>query len=150
MNLISFDIWSVKKIWNMYGKKLASGYAIHWNFSFLISFISAYSLKCYTCAGTEEKCSKSKLEANKASMSGECPGGECIRVWGKKDDVTLVANSCGDSSACEKLKKNCDEIKEGKCAVGCCDSDYCNVGSSYSASVILMTVTSALGLALLN
>ena len=83
-------------------------------------------------------------------MSEDCPGGECIRVWGKKDDVTSVANYCGDSSTCEKLKKNCDEIKEGKCAVGCCDSDYCNVGSSYSASVILMTVTSALGLALLN
>ena len=83
-------------------------------------------------------------------MSEDCPGGECIRVWSKKDDVTSVANYCGDSSTCEKLKKTCDEIKEGKCAVGCCDSDYCNVGSSYSASVILMTVTSALGLALLN
>ena len=78
----------------------------------------------------------------------DCPGGECIRVWVKKDDVTAVANSCADR--CAEAKKICDNVKEGKCAVGCCDSDYCNAGSSYSSSVTLMTVTSALGLALLK
>ena len=137
-----------KYVW----QKLASGYAIHWNFSFLISFISAYSLKCYSCSGTEEECSKSKLEANKASMSVDCSDGECMRTWVKKDNhnVTKVQNSCSDSSTCEEIKKSCDEFKDGKCAVGCCDSDYCNAGSSYSSSVILMIVTSALGLALLN
>ena len=132
-----------KYVW----QKLASGYAIHWNFSFLISFISAYSLKCYNCSGTEEECSKSELVANKANMSVDCPGSECIRIWAKKDNKVHVGNSCGD---CEDIKKGCDELKDVKCAVGCCDSDYCNAGSSYSSSVILMIITSALGLALLN
>ncbi|RMX49499.1 hypothetical protein pdam_00024759 [Pocillopora damicornis] len=119
-------------------------------FVFCAVLATAYSLKCYVCTGTEEQCSKSKLEANKASRSVDCSGGECIRFWGKKDDVTLVINSCGGSSTCAKTKEACDQVKDGKCAVGCCDSDYCNAGSSYSSSVILITVTSALGLALLK
>ena len=131
-------------------EKKACGNVINWNFTFLISFISAYSLKCYVCTGTEETCSKSKLEADKASKSVDCPTDKCMRLWGKKDDVTEVINSCSTSAICTATEKACDELKEGKCAVGCCDSDYCNAGSSFSFSVILMTVTSALGLALLK
>nr|XP_058973722.1 uncharacterized protein LOC131800060 [Pocillopora verrucosa] len=119
-------------------------------FVFCAVLATAYSLKCYSCSGSEEKCSKSKLEANKANMSVDCSDGECIRTWVKKDNhtVTIVDNFC--SSTCEEIKKACDAFKDGKCAVGCCDSDYCNAGSVYSSSVILMIVTSALGLALLN
>ena len=131
-------------------EKKACGNVINWNFTFLISFISAYSLKCYVCKGTEEACSKSKLEADKASKSVDCPTDKCMRFWSKKDDVTEVVNSCSSSALCTAAEKACDDVKEGKCAVGCCDSDYCNAGSSFSFSVILMTVTSALGLALLK
>lgn len=112
--------------------------------------VTVHSLKCYQCLGTEEDCKKDKLEADKTKYSVSCPTGTCIRVWGKKDDKTLVAESCGDEAGCETAKKECDNIKDGKCAVGCCNSDYCNAGSSVSFSVFLMTVSSALGLALLK
>ena len=62
---------------------------------------------------------------------------------GKIDDVTVVANFCGDEEKCEKLKKICDNAKDEKCAVGCCDTDLCNAGSPVSFSVFLMTVSSA-------
>ena len=75
---------------------------------------------------------------------------ECTRTWAKKDDVTVVANSCGNEETCKELKKICDDAKGGKCAVGCCDTDLCNAGSPVSFSVFLMTVSAALGLALLN
>ncbi|XP_022778233.1 uncharacterized protein LOC111319754 [Stylophora pistillata] len=109
---------------------------------------TAHSLKCYVCEGTEDDCSKKKLEANKDSNSQDCPSGmnECMRVWAKKDGKTAVANSCSNSLGCDAAKKVCDDAKDGECAVGCCDSDYCNAGSSVSVSVILMTVSSALGL----
>ncbi|XP_022804248.1 uncharacterized protein LOC111341525 [Stylophora pistillata] len=121
-------------------------------FVFCAVLATAYSLKCYVCEGTEDDCSKKKLEANKASKSVDCPSGmnECIRVWGKTDGKTTVTNSCSNSLSCAAAKKLCDDDKDGKCAVGCCDSDYCNAGSSVSFSVILMTFSSALGLALLK
>lgn len=121
-------------------------------FVFCAVLATAYSLKCYVCEGTEDDCSKKKLEADKDSKSIECPSemNECMRVWAKKDGKTRVENSCINSFGCDLAKKACDDVKDGECAVGCCDSDYCNAGSSVSVSVILMTVSSALGLALLK
>ncbi|PFX20614.1 uncharacterized protein LOC111336682 [Stylophora pistillata] len=121
-------------------------------FVFCAVLATAHSLKCYVCLGTEDDCSKKKLEANKDSKSKDCPPGmnECMRVWAKKDGNTAVANSCSNSLGCDAAKKVCDDLKDGECVVGCCDSDYCNAGSSVSVSVILMTVSSALGLALLK
>lgn len=119
-------------------------------FVFCAVLVTVHSLKCYVCGGTEDDCKKDKLEADKAKYSVNCPSGTCIRVWGKKDDKTTVYESCGTEALCEAAKKDCDDVKDGKCAVGCCDSDYCNAGSSVSFSVFLMTISSALGLALLK
>ena len=95
--------------------------------------ISAYSIKCYVCRGTEETCSKDKLEGDDSKQE-TCPGdaNQCIRIWVKNDDQTTVVNRCGNDKDCEILKKVCDEIKE-KCAVGCCDKDLCNAGLFPSA-----------------
>ena len=81
-----------------------------------------------------------------------CPSGmdKCMRTWAKKDDATAVVQSCGNDATCKALKEKCDEVTDGKCAVGCCDTDLCNGGSPVSFSVFLMTVCSALGLALLK
>ena len=71
-----------------------------------------------------------------------------MRIWAKKDDDTLVVNSCSNEALCETAEDaKCDA---DKCAVGCCDTDLCNAGSPISFSVFLMTVCSALGLALLK
>jgi len=78
-----------------------------------------------------------------------CPSGmdKCMRTWAKVNDVTAVVNSCSNEATC---KSNEDAKCDGKCAVGCCDTDLCNVGSPVSFSVFLMTVCSALGLVLLK
>ena len=117
----------------------------------LSPFISAYSIKCYVCTGTEETCSKDKMEADKGKFSMTCPANKCIRIWAKKDGDTAVVNSCGSDLACTAAKEACDKDDSGAdCAVGCCDSDLCNAGSSASFSVFLLTVCSVLGLALLK
>ena len=81
-----------------------------------------------------------------------CPGNanQCIRTWYKNDDKTSVANMCGNDEDCKNEKDACDKIKEGKCAVGCCDKDLCNAVSPVSFSVLLMALCSVLGLALLK
>ncbi len=116
----------------------------------LFSFISVYGLKCYTCIGTDETCSKSELEKD-SSKETTCPSGfdKCMRTWAKKDSNTAVVQSCSNDAACTTTKDACDN-GDGDCAVGCCDSDLCNAGSPVSFSVFLMTVCSALGLALLK
>jgi len=101
--------------------------------------------------GTDKTCSKEKLQEDDSKQT-ICHLGmdKCMRTWVKKDSDTLVVNSCGNDAECKELKEKCDDAKDGECAVGCCDSDLCNAGSSVSFSVFLMTVCSALGLALLK
>ena len=79
-----------------------------------------------------------------------------MRMWESEGFKTAVLIYCSSSTICSAIEEACDDddddlnVKVGKCLVGCCDSDYCNAGSSFSFGVILMTVTSALGLALLK
>ncbi|KAL9959858.1 hypothetical protein ACROYT_G033221 [Oculina patagonica] len=120
-------------------------------FVFFAVFATAYSLKCYICFGPGDTCSKENLEKNKAKYAKDCKAGEdqCIRKWAKFDDITGIENLCGDEAACTTWKNACDKA-DGKCAVGCCKTDLCNAGSPVPFSVFLMTVCSALGLALLK
>ena len=71
----------------------------------------------------------------------------CMRVWVKNGDTTTVANSCSNESACKAAE---DAKCDGKCAVGCCDTDLCNAGSPVSFSMFLTTVCCTLGLALMK
>ncbi|KAL9968468.1 hypothetical protein ACROYT_G026846 [Oculina patagonica] len=121
-------------------------------FVFLAVLATGYGLKCYTCIGTEDSCSKDKLKDDSSKVT-TCPSGYnvCMRTWAKNDDGdTAVVQSCGTDATCKTLKDKCDEVTEGKCAVGCCDTDLCNAGSPVSFSMFLMTVCAALGLALLK
>ena len=72
-----------------------------------------------------------------------------MRTWAKKDDTTSVTNTCTNDAGCKLAEAVCEKLDE-KCAVGCCDTDLCNAGSSVSFSVFLLTVCSALGLALMK
>ena len=115
----------------------------------LSSFNTVSGLKCYQCTGDDDSCSKEKLQAD-SSKQTTCPPtfDRCMRVWGKKDGKILIANTCSNQALCEAAE---DAKCEGdKCAVGCCDSDLCNAASPISFSVFLMTICSALGLALLK
>ena len=111
------------------------------------------ALKCYECSGTEDECKKSALESDKDKYLMTCPLGadRCIRSFLKKDSVTVVTNDCTSQFGCDLSQSFCDEFEENDvtCKVGCCDEDECNVGSRVSLNVILLTVCSALGLALL-
>ena len=115
-------------------------------------FHLAYGIKCYQCIGTEEACAKDKLEADKKNKVVTCGPllDRCMRTWVKKDDVARVVNSCSQKILCEAAEKLCDDSSEGDCAVGCCETDECNAGSSVSFSVFMITVCSVLGLALLK
>ena len=117
------------------------------------SFISVSGLKCYTCVGTDETCSKDELEKD-SSKETTCPPGmdQCTRTWAKRHiaNVSAVVNACGNEETCKGLKETCYDDLHGHCHVGCCDTDLCNAGLPVSFSVFLMTVCSALGLALLN
>ena len=126
---------------------------------FLIIFFfnsSAFALKCYVCKGTEDDCKKSKLEKNKANFLKTCfIGDKCVRSWSKsKDDDALVSSGCtyqtlcdAEKSACDKLK---DTLKDYHCAIGCCSEDGCNASSRLAANIILLAISSVLGLALLK
>lgn len=120
-------------------------------FVFFAVLATVHGLKCYKCTGTDESCSKDEVEADKSKQM-TCPLGmdKCMRTWAKKDGDTVVITSCGNEATCKVLKKKCDDSKDGDCAVSCCDTDLCNAGSSVSFSVLLMTVCSVLGLALLK
>ena len=80
-----------------------------------------------------------------------CPSGadKCMRTWAKQGDVTAVGQSCTNDAGCKAAEAVCDKAG-GDCKVGCCDTDLCNAGSPVAFSMFLMTVCSALGLALLK
>ena len=111
------------------------------------------ALKCYECFGTrEDDCKKSTLEGNKDKYLTTCPVGvdKCVRTFVKTDNSAVVMNTCTDQMGCDSAQAVCDNYANGiTCKVGCCDEDACNVGSHVSFNVILLTVCSALGLALL-
>ena len=125
-------------------------------FEFVSCFSSCSSvmaLQCYQCSGTEDDCKKSTLESNKDKYLITCPLGadRCFRTFVKKDSQTHVTNGCDNQLGCSLAQTICDEYGNDDitCKVGCCDKDACNVGSHVSLNVILLTVFSALGLALL-
>ena len=112
------------------------------------------ALECYQCSGTEDYCKKSTLESNQDKYLATCPIEEdhCYRFFLKKDSVTHVTNNCTSQFACTVKQALCDKYADDHditCEVGCCDKDACNVSSHVSFNVILLTVCSALGLALL-
>ena len=113
--------------------------------------LSAFALKCYECSGTEDTCSKSKLESDK-KYETECTSGadKCMRTWLHKDGNTAVGQTCTNQLGCDLAQTVCDNVdSDVDCKVGCCSDDLCNAGSPLSFSIFLMTVCSALGLALL-
>ena len=108
------------------------------------------------CSGTEDTCSKSKLESDKDTYLKECSYGfdRCARGWTKSGDVNTVENICANEAVCEAAKVLCDKrkdtVKDYKCGVGCCSSDGCNAGSPVTFSFFLLIVSSVLGLALMK
>jgi len=112
------------------------------------------ALECYECFGThEDDCKKSTLEGNKGKYLKTCSAGvdKCVRTLVKTDDSTVVSNTCTTQMGCDSAQAVCDNYAAGRvtCKVGCCDEDACNVGSHVFFNVFLLTVCSALCLALL-
>ena len=113
-------------------------------------------MKCYQCVGTEDTCSKSRLESNKAIYLKECPSiaDRCARSWSRRGDVNAVGNDCANEAVCDAAKEFCDKLKDSikdyKCGVGCCTGDGCNAGSPVTFSFFLLIVSSVLGLALMK
>lgn len=105
--------------------------------------LSAFALKCYTCTGTEDICSKSKLEGNNDKYLKTCPSGldRCFRTWVHKYGNTAVTNDCTNQSGCDLAQNVCDKVDDVDCTVGCCGSDACNAGTTekgtYFATCVL-------------
>ncbi|XP_022809957.1 uncharacterized protein LOC111346974 [Stylophora pistillata] len=118
--------------------------------------LPAVALKCYVCGGDEDACKKSKLEDNKATYLKTCLlGDKCFRTWEKlKDNDVTVSSGCGYQSTCDTLKSVCDKakdtLKDYHCAVGCCSSDGCNAGTSFTCNIILLAVCFLVSLELLK
>ena len=126
-------------------------------YHFLFFNLSAFALKCYACVDTEEDCKKSKLEENKVNFLYPCSadvGDRCFRSWYKRKNYdAMVAIGCAKQSFCDTLKSACDIAKDDpdyQCEVSCCSEDGCNASSYFTANIILLAVSSVLGLALLK
>ncbi|KAL9968423.1 hypothetical protein ACROYT_G026799 [Oculina patagonica] len=118
-------------------------------FVFFTVLAIAYGLKCYDCTGEGDKCAKDNLGS---SQEKTCQPqlDTCMRIWRKKHFKTSIASSCSNLGRCDAAVRDCEDSDEGECIVGCCRDDLCNAGSPVSFSVFLMTVSAALGLALLK
>ncbi|KAJ7394130.1 hypothetical protein OS493_003808 [Desmophyllum pertusum] len=113
----------------------------------------AIALKCYECTGNDDTCSKSTLEKDQDKYLKECSGDRCYRQWLHKDGATSVANTCSSQLGCGLAEALCKSLEDGNdvdCASACCSTDACNAGSTASISVLLLTVCSFIGLALLK
>ena len=106
---------------------------------------------------TEEDCKKSKLEENKVNFLYPCSadeGDRCFRLWYKRENYdAMVAIGCAKQSFCDAEKSLCDIRRDGadfQCELSCCSEDGCNASSYFTANVILLAVSSVLGLALLK
>ena len=126
-------------------------------YHFLFFNLSAFALKCYACVDTEEDCKKSKLEENKVNFLYPCTadeGDRCFRLWYKRENYdAMVAIGCAKQSFCDAEKSLCDIRRDGadfQCELSCCSEDGCNASSYFTANVILLAVSSVLGLALLK
>ena len=109
------------------------------------------ALKCYECFGTENECAKSTLEGNQDKYLKTCSLGsdKCFRTSREEDGRTLVINGCTNQLGCDLAQLMCDNYTESITCKVCCDEDARNVDSPVSSNVILLTVCTALGLALL-
>ena len=119
--------------------------------------LSGFALKCYVCSGTEEMCSKSKLEGDKATYLKDCSSNlydRCLRSWAEKDGVHTVANTCNNKGGCDLTTNLCNTMKDTidgyECGVACCTEDECNAGSPVTFSLFLLIVSSVLSLALMK
>ncbi|KAL9962130.1 hypothetical protein ACROYT_G031206 [Oculina patagonica] len=135
---------------------------------FAVAIAVADGIKCFVCLGTEDECTKEKIEADKAKYVVTCPSSEdrCMRTWAQRDNITDVVNTCADKRICDNTKiKACHDYIGGKSAVSCCDTDECNAGSAGLPTVaikctddastpvfnvFLMAICSVIGLALVN
>ena len=114
--------------------------------------LSVMTLRCYKCQGTEDDCAKSTLQGNKDVYLRTCQLGadRCIRSFLKEDGNTIVRNACTNQLGCDLAQTICDHYDDKiTCKIGCCDDDACNVGSHVSFNVFLLSVCSALGMALM-
>ena len=128
--------------------------SVHIFLSFSFFNSSAFALKCYVCVNTEDGCRKSKLEENKVNFLYTCSaddGDRCFRSWYKRENYdAMVVIGCAKQSFCDTLKSACEakDDPDYQCEVSCCSEDGCNASSYFTANIILLAVSSVLGLAL--
>ena len=96
------------------------------------------------------------MDENKANFLRKCYSSDsCYRYWFKrKDSDAMLELGCAAKSTCDLDKSFCDQdskdILDYQCEVSCCSEDECNTSSYFTANIILLTVSSVLGLALLK
>ena len=93
-------------------------------------------------------CSRSKLEADEDKYLKDCSLDTCQRSHNTALDIHAVTMICTTKDLCEASKKACKEKGDDKCAVACCSTDKCNVGSYVTSNVFVMLVCCVVGLAL--
>ena len=96
------------------------------------------------------------MDENEANFLYDCLDGDrCYRIWSKRKHYDAMLDiRCGDQSYCDTNRALCDQqsrdIPDYQCEVSCCSEDGCNASSYFTANIILLTVSSVMGLALLK
>ena len=127
--MIHFAWWCIPVNDKYEGSKYMTYIKYSVNFFFL--FLSAFALKCYTCIGTEETCSKNTLKSD-PDMLVECPSqsDRCMRIAASRDGNNSVSNTCANQQSCNLTQTVCDRLESDLdyCKVDCCTTDGCNAG----------------------
>ena len=94
------------------------------------------------------------MKKDKAKYWATCPRqyDRCMLYSTIKDSAEVAFRACADKWLCDTTKQTCNaSYPVGQCAVNCCDTDECNLGSTVTVrvSVLLVVICSVMGLALL-
>lgn len=110
---------------------------ITWHF-----FISAFGLKCYSCASVKsmDECEAAQIKVNCSSSLIDPRCATESYEYKIATDIKTHTKGCKSKAFCdsEARKSACKEANGEKCESSCCDGDLCNTSLVPAASVLLM------------
>lgn len=114
--------------------------------NFVVLFITANGLKCYTCSSTSsmDDCKSKQKEA-------DCPADSyrCGEVSMEYNDIKTYAKNCMPKATCDNsdvFSKECKAASGDTCSLDCCEGDLCNGDTVPMVSVLVMVACALMAL----